>query len=203
MRNLSLLGLAFCLTTQNILANDPGNYPLALSLVQRASGKLFRENVVPHWLPGNQTFWYRVQTNTGSWEYVLVDATSGKITRAASATALNLPAIKPLATSGLEPTYIHPSRETGEATQIRFVNHLAVPVELFWIDTEGKHVNYGLVPAHGRHEQNTYAGHVWLVADGTGKALGVFEASAEDSENYRGWATSKNTFPGNIAGQTE
>jgi dipeptidyl aminopeptidase/acylaminoacyl peptidase len=181
MRILSLLSLAFCLTTQLIQASA-GNYPLALSLTERTAGKLFRENVVPHWLPGNQSFWYRIRTDTNAWEYVLVDASSGKITRAANAAALHLPAIPPQATSGQEQTYIHPSRETGEATHMRFVNRLDSPVDLFWIDSEGKHQSYGQVPAHGSHDQNTYAGHVWLIADAIGNTLGVFEASAEDSE---------------------
>jgi dipeptidyl aminopeptidase/acylaminoacyl peptidase len=158
------------------------DYERALSFAKRTDGKVFRENVSPHWLPGNTNFWYRVQTGATQWEYVLVDATSGKVTRAATAEALNLPAPKPLATSGHPQTEIHPSRDTGKSTRIHFINHMAGPIELFWIDAEGRRKDYGRVLPNEARDQNTYAGHVWLVTDTAGGTLGVFEAGEEISE---------------------
>ena len=71
---------------------------------------------------------------------------------------------------------IRPSRRTGDETTITFVNRLADPVEVFWIDSEGERRNYGRVHAGARREQHTFAGHVWLVTDALGQPLAVFEA---------------------------
>lgn len=183
MKAILYLALTFFLTTQAIFGGaSPADFERALSLAQRTDGKIFRDNVVPHWLPDNRVFWYRVQTGSNTWEYVKVDAASGKITRAARAEGLNLPAVKPVVTSAQAPVEIHPSRDTGQAARIRFVNHLDEPVELFWIDTEGGRRDYGRVQPNETRDQNTFAGHVWLVTDTAGATLGVFEASEDGSE---------------------
>jgi dipeptidyl aminopeptidase/acylaminoacyl peptidase len=49
-------------------------------------------------------------------------------------------------------------------------------VKLFWIDPAGDWQAYGIIPAGGEREQNTYAGHVWLVTTGNGEQVAVFEA---------------------------
>ena len=73
----------------------------------------------------------------------------------------------------------HPSRATGPQTEITFVNELPAPVNLFWIDPDGKRVAYGSL-APGEHKiQHTFAGHVWLVTGRTGFVLAVFEAAAK------------------------
>jgi dipeptidyl aminopeptidase/acylaminoacyl peptidase len=183
MKAISYLTLAIFLTIQSVLGGaNLLDFSRALSLAQRTDGKIFRDNVVPHWLPDNRVFWYRVQTGSNTWEYVKVDAASGKITRAASAEGLNLPAVKPVVTSAQAPVDIHPSRDTGQAARIRFVNHLGEPIEIFWIDTQGGRRDYGRVPSNDTRDQNTYAGHVWLVTDTAGATLGVFEASEEGAE---------------------
>ena len=74
---------------------------------------------------------------------------------------------------------VHPSRGSGNDTRILFVNHLAVPVQLFWVNSEGKHVPYSTLAPGGRFTQNTFAGHVWLAASGTGKPLAIFTAETE------------------------
>jgi dipeptidyl aminopeptidase/acylaminoacyl peptidase len=175
--------LAIFFTAQTVFGGGSAeDYARALSLAKRTDGKIFRDNVVPHWLPGGESFWYRVQTDSNSWEFVLVDAATGKITRAASAETLHLPPVKPTVSSAQPQVEIHPSRDAGKATHIRFINHLAEPMELFWIDAGGERRDYGRVPAGETRDQNTYAGHVWLVADTAGNALGVFEAGEEGSE---------------------
>lgn len=73
----------------------------------------------------------------------------------------------------------HPSRATGPETEITFVNELPAPVNLFWIDPDGKRVAYGSL-APGEHKiQHTFAGHVWLVTGRAGGVLAVFEAEAK------------------------
>jgi dipeptidyl aminopeptidase/acylaminoacyl peptidase len=71
---------------------------------------------------------------------------------------------------------IHPSHE-GEETTITFVNHTDGPMKLFWIDPGGKRVEYGSVDPGQTHEQNTFAGHVWLITNEAGRRLAIFEAA--------------------------
>jgi dipeptidyl aminopeptidase/acylaminoacyl peptidase len=72
-------------------------------------------------------------------------------------------------------TRMHPS-ETGEESSITFVNHTDGSVKLFWVDLGGKRVAYGTIEAGAKFEQNTYAGHVWVVTDAAGRRLAAFEA---------------------------
>jgi dipeptidyl aminopeptidase/acylaminoacyl peptidase len=73
----------------------------------------------------------------------------------------------------------HPSQTTGPATEITFVNQLPAPVNLFWVDPDGKRVAYGSLATGERRTQHTFAGHVWLVTGRTGTVLAVFEAKAK------------------------
>jgi dipeptidyl-peptidase 4 len=73
----------------------------------------------------------------------------------------------------------HPSRRTGPETEITFVNRLRMPVNLFWIDPDGKRVPYGSLAPGERKTQHTFAGHVWLVTGRTGFVLAVFEAEVK------------------------
>ncbi len=68
------------------------------------------------------------------------------------------------------------STRNGPDTELTFVNSTAGEFELFWLDGEGRRRSYGKVPAGERHDQHTYAGHVWEVVDGEGRTLAVFEA---------------------------
>jgi dipeptidyl-peptidase 4 len=73
----------------------------------------------------------------------------------------------------------HPSKTTGPATEITFVNRLPLPVNLFWEDPDGNRVAYGTLAPGERQTQHTFAGHVWLVTGRTGFVLAVFEAEAK------------------------
>ncbi len=53
------------------------DYERALSFDKHTRDKVFRERVNPHWLSGNTSFWYRIQTGPGKQEYVFVDAVKG------------------------------------------------------------------------------------------------------------------------------
>ena len=54
------------------------DYERASRLRERVANTVFRTEVKPNWLPGNTSFWYRVQTGLQEHEFVLVDAAAGK-----------------------------------------------------------------------------------------------------------------------------
>jgi dipeptidyl aminopeptidase/acylaminoacyl peptidase len=76
----------------------------------------------------------------------------------------------------LAPDAPRASTRNGPETELTFVNRTAGEFELFWLDGEGRRRSYGKVPAGERHDQHTYAGHMWEVVDGDGRTLTVFEA---------------------------
>jgi dipeptidyl-peptidase-4 len=158
------------------------DYDRAQSLARRTEQKIFRTTLQANWLPGTNQFWYRIQTGPEQFEYVLVEAATGKITRAKDAQALGLPTAATVSTSQQRRINVRPSRDTGESTSISFKNELSDPVELFWVDTEGRRQTYGRVRPGETREQNTYAGHIWLVTDSVGTSLGAFEATVQKLE---------------------
>ncbi|MCA9235160.1 MAG: DPP IV N-terminal domain-containing protein, partial [Planctomycetales bacterium] len=70
-----------------------------------------------------------------------------------------------------------PSRDTGDETNITFVNQTPAEIELAWIDANGRRHPYGAVPAGGERRQHTYAGHVWIALNGAGETLGAYRAT--------------------------
>jgi dipeptidyl aminopeptidase/acylaminoacyl peptidase len=70
----------------------------------------------------------------------------------------------------------HPSFRTGDQTTLNFINQTTNEVKLYWIDPSGNHQFYVNIVAGGEHQQNTYAGHVWLVTTGSGEPVDCFEA---------------------------
>ena len=157
-------------------------YARAQSLAQRTEGKVFRDAVAPHWLPDNHHFWYRVTTGPDTHEYALLDAETGEIKRAATADKLGLPKTNPLSTSALHSLAPRHTTGTGNETAIRFHNVMAQPAEIFWINESGGRRSYGRVEPGQTKELGTYAGHVWLVMDATGRPLGYFEAQPDTLE---------------------
>ncbi len=81
-----------------------------------------------------------------------------------------------------------PSVNTGAQTSLNFINRTPGDVELFWIDAGGDRRPYGTIAAGGAHEQNTYAGHVWLVTNPAGGQLAVFVAPANGGNAIIGGA---------------
>jgi len=73
----------------------------------------------------------------------------------------------------------HASRASEVETRVVFVNRLAQPVLLFWIDNAGHQVAYGEIPAGERFDQHTFAGHVWLVTTETHETIAAFTARRE------------------------
>ncbi len=176
----SFLALAAFLFTQNIFAGgNAEDYSRAQSLARHTEGKVFRDAVAPHWLPDNQRFWYRVATGPNAHEYVLVDASTGAIQRAASAEKLGVTEGERPSTSAQKSLLPKRTTHNGNETTVRFHNTTTAPVELFWVDDSGERKSYGRVRPGQTMEQHTYAGHVWLVTDSLGNPLGFFEATPE------------------------
>ncbi|MGD8500835.1 MAG: DPP IV N-terminal domain-containing protein [Phycisphaerales bacterium] len=87
------------------------------------------------------------------------------------------------ATGSLEPgRRVRPSVRTGEETSVTFLNHTTGDVEVYWIDADRQRRHYATVRAGEQHRQHTYAGHVWLVTDKSGKRGVVFVAAEEAGE---------------------
>jgi dipeptidyl-peptidase 4 len=88
-----------------------------------------------------------------------------------------------------------PSLRTGDATTLNFVNRTTNDVKLYWLDPSGERQIYGVIPAGGEREQNTYAGHVWLVTRGEGTTLAVFEAQENGGDAIIGGDQSSSPPP--------
>jgi dipeptidyl aminopeptidase/acylaminoacyl peptidase len=154
-------------------------YSRAQSLAQRTEGKVFRDVVAPHWLPDGRHFWYRVATGPATHEFVLVDAGTGEIKRAATAEKLGLPENDRLSTSTQKSLAPKRTTHTGGETAIRLHNATSGSAEVFWVSESGERRPYGRIPPGGSKEFHTYAGHVWLVTDESGSPLGFFEAAPD------------------------
>ena len=150
------------------------DYERADSLAKRTEGKVFRTRVEPYWLPGGDSFWYRVEIAPGKFENVFVDCLKGE--RRAG--------YKPPADAG-KPAVLaepHASRGSDEPTFIIFNNKTAEHVVCWWIASDGKRHRYALLKPGECYNQRTFVGDVWVVESGAHVRIGVFEASAGGGE---------------------
>ncbi|MCA9193921.1 MAG: prolyl oligopeptidase family serine peptidase [Planctomycetales bacterium] len=60
---------------------------------------------------------------------------------------------------------------TGSDTSIRFENRLQDPVDIHWISANGEAIKYASLVPQSKHNQHTFAGHLWSVRDSNGKEL--------------------------------
>jgi hypothetical protein len=78
---------------------------------------------------------------------------------------------------GLRPRRdVRSSRSGGEPSGIIFVNRRDTEVDLHWIDESGERRLYGSLKPGEERDQNTYAGHAWLITAKNGDTLAVFVA---------------------------
>jgi hypothetical protein len=56
---------------------------------------------------------------------------------------------------------------------VRFLNQRTEPIELIWLDYDGKRKSYGAVPAGSTHEQKTFLTHPWIIATSSGTCLEI------------------------------
>ncbi|KAJ6259428.1 hypothetical protein Dda_6330 [Drechslerella dactyloides] len=77
---------------------------------------------------------------------------------------------------------IHPDNEPGsrsvngdKAVKLIFINNRASAVRLWWLDYNGKRVDYGTVGDGEIKEMDTYVTHPWVLVDeSSGSVLGIF-----------------------------
>ncbi|WIM93091.1 hypothetical protein ACTOB_005057 [Actinoplanes oblitus] len=70
------------------------------------------------------------------------------------------------------------SAENGATTSIHFSNETAGPVKILWLGYDRERVFYTeLAPGQG-YDQQTYAGHVWVVTRADGTTIAAFQATA-------------------------
>ena len=147
------------------------DYRRMADLDQRTRGTVFHAAVNPHWAADGDSFCYLSDGPHGQREAYIVDAVAG--TRRAATDAER----RGFGTASLpDQRRPHRSADGGGETTLTFVNRTDATVTLFWIDTGGGRQKYNDVPAGGRVEEQTFVGHVWLVADANGQTLGVYEA---------------------------
>lgn len=97
---LCLLLFLFVAAGLNLIAaSSAPDFERAESLARRTEGKVFRDVVNPRWLPDNRHLWYRVATGPDAHEFVLADAETGEIKRAATPEKLGQPKSERLSTS--------------------------------------------------------------------------------------------------------
>ncbi len=81
---------------------------------------------------------------------------------------------------GLPPSpRVRSRRDSGDDTEITFVNKTPGSVEVFWVTADGDRVSYGALAPGARRRQHSYAGHVWLVVDQRGEELVMFLCEEE------------------------
>ena len=79
---------------------------------------------------------------------------SGKVRRFAELSPAERP--KPSPRAKKPPEELRASVNTGAETDITFINRTKGEVELFWIDSSGKRISYGKIPAGQERRQHTY-----------------------------------------------
>jgi len=202
-RNRIASSLLFAVVS--VCVTRAANFEAAQSLPQRTENKVFRERVKPNWLPDGHSFWYRVQTGPGRYEFVLIDCKTGKRRSASSPADLGLPALAAVKTSSL-PVRIRKTSKTGEPSALTFVNRLDEDVDLYWIDREGRHIRYGGIRAGAEREQSTYEGHIWLITSRSGEHLAVIEGASQPQTvliDGEGTSTAKATTPDSATTDSE
>jgi len=78
-KTFCLFVLVLCSTDSDLHAQGTrSDYDRAKGLRKLTENKVFRDRVRPHWLEGDTTFWYRVQTAADRHAFILVDAEKGE-----------------------------------------------------------------------------------------------------------------------------
>ena len=83
--------------------------------------------------------------------------------------------LEPLA-CGLEDSL---ASEGTQDTTIFFDNQTNETRYVYWLDFAGQRVLYATLQPGGSVTQQTHAGHVWMITDGDGHCLSIYEAIAE------------------------
>lgn len=90
---------------------------------------------------------------------------------------LELAALLPMADLEREST----PPETGKSISLRFENRSNSTVTTYWIGFDGLRRKYATIDPSRKSEQRTYGGHLWVVADESGRDIGWLAAPETDS----------------------
>ncbi|KAH6869780.1 Alpha/Beta hydrolase protein [Thelonectria olida] len=78
-----------------------------------------------------------------------------------------------------------PSAHTSKPVAVTFINHSRGPIELFWIDWDGKAISYTRIDAGVTKQQDTYEGHVWRIVDEpSGQTKQIYSAPNQVSDVF-------------------
>ena len=69
-----------------------------------------------------------------------------------------------------------------QATTIFFDNPTNAPRYVYWLDFAGQRVLHATLRPGESSTSQTYAGHVWVITDGDGHCLSIYEAIAAPSK---------------------
>ena len=152
------------------------DYDRSNRLGQTTGKKVLNASLDIHWSPDGKSAWYKADEHGGKSHYVTVDLHAG--TKSISPSAPVSPA-----TSLPQdlPDDIR-SDNNGEGCTVTFENKTPGTVKLFWVNQDGHRTEYGDIAAGESREQDTYAGHAWIVTDEAGKIVGAFRAAAGGGE---------------------
>lgn len=67
------------------------------------------------------------------------------------------------------------------STLVRFNNLMSSQAEVYWINYNGKEIFWFELPSNASVDEQTFAGHPWVVKDVAGKCLALFLAASTPS----------------------
>ena len=70
----------------------------------------------------------------------------------------------------------------GTPASLRIENETPGRIQYHWIDFEGETRSYGWIDPGRRSKQNTFAGHLWLITDESGREIALASAPARDGK---------------------
>jgi dipeptidyl-peptidase-4 len=171
-----ILLLVTILTSFSHAQGTKADYDRSNKLGQITGKKVLNASLELHWSPDGKTAWYKADEPGGKSHYVTVDLATGKKTVSPSPPPALTPALSPSLPDDIR------SENNGEECTITFVNKTKAKVKLIWVNQDGHRTEYGDIAAGELHEQDTYAGHAWIVTDEAGKIVGAFRAAAGGGE---------------------
>jgi hypothetical protein len=111
----------------------------------------------------------------------LRDGPAGYTMACAIGTAAGTPALRHCAELGAAQRCEHEaelaSHPSQEATGLTIVNRSDELIKLYWLTFSGLRRFYHAVPPGERVVQQTFIGHNWMITNGRGECIGVFNAA--------------------------
>jgi hypothetical protein len=63
---------------------------------------------------------------------------------------------------------------TGPATRVQFTNNATGRITIYWLNAQGRRVEYRKLAAGQSYEQPTFVTHPWLIANEQDQCLGIY-----------------------------